>query len=136
MNPKDQLAEIEKEIKIFLEGMWQTELTRQVYKKRRLPLSKFDNEEQYKRRIYVNDVCGPLLKLKWKKQGFLLGTISQLKIRLEELEPYVDFMDVSNEDNTKTSEIKLKLIKEGYDKIDEISSDLKFYEDKLKELGE
>ena len=44
-------------------------------------------------------------------------------------------MDVSNEDNTKTSEIKLKLIKEGYDKIDEISSDLKFYEDKLKEMG-
>ena len=70
------------------------------------------------------------------KRGFLLGTISQLKIRLEELEPYVDFMDVSNEDNTKTSEIKLKLIKEGYDKIDKISADLKFYEDKLKELGE
>jgi len=99
MNPKDQLAEIEKEID-----------------------ASFEDEE-------YNVNCGT-------KRGFLLGTISQLKIRLEELEPYVDFMDVSNEDNTKTSEIKLKLIKEGYDKIDKISADLKFYEDKLKEMGE
>ena len=123
MNPKDQLVEIEKEI--------------EDKKKRWL--------EHYQkcRNCKPDDYCGmerllhyKLTKLLTAKKYFLLGNISQLKIRLEELEPYVDFMDVSNEDNTKTSEIKLKLIKEGYDKIDKISADLKFYEDKLKEMGE
>jgi len=80
---KDQLAEIEKEIDGFIETMWKVELRRQEYEKRVFPLRQSETEEQYKRRIYMNDVCGPLLKLKWKKQGFLLGTISQLKESLD-----------------------------------------------------
>ena len=71
MNPKDQLAEIEKEID-----------------------ASFEDEE-------YNVNCGT-------KRGFLLGTISQLKDEITRFERAKDLHQ----------------------------ADLKFYEDKLKEMGE
>ena len=107
MNPKDQLAEIEKGCGKcnYICHKCKGKLSEDIMGKK----CPYCSEWTY----YCNEFKGLCNECQTAKRYFLLGTISQLKIRLEELEPYIYFMDVSNEDNTKTSEIKLKLIKEG-----------------------
>ena len=54
--------------------------------------------------------------------------LNEKKSELEFWEPYANFMDVSNEDNEKTAEIKNNLIIEGYDKIQELQEEIKVLE--------
>ena len=86
MNPKDQLAEIEKEI-----------------------------EEHNCPKALTCQIC---LKNTAKLQGFLLGTISQLK---EEIKFLKDIFTWSPN---------------AINRVERLTADLKFYEDKLKEMGE
>jgi hypothetical protein len=105
MNPKDQLAEIEKMIKAFEEG----------------------NVDTY--------------ALKQKKQGFLLGTISQLKenrnfIVKELLTIPYDNLKIGTECKDELCPNRYLMQNRVNLKYNRITADLKFYEDKLKEMVE
>jgi glycosyltransferase involved in cell wall biosynthesis len=111
-NPKDQLAEIEEKIQEL---------------------------EWVKKVSHEREIDNKILYLKAKLQGFLLGTISQLKEEimndLSELWQMFGYISVIEKHETLKELAKITE-KKIEDRTDRITADLKFYEDKLKELEE
>lgn len=105
METKSQLAEIEKGCDYY-DGILERSCGDIL----------FDNT------IYLCPTC------QTAKKYFLLGTISQLKIRKDDLKSYLEHCDECGLCGTCDRFTR--------DKINKITADLKFYEDKLKEVLE
>ena len=123
MNPKDQLAEIEKGCGKcnYICHKCKGKLSEDIMGKK----CPYCSEWTY----YCNEFKGLCNECQTAKRYFLLGTISQLKeeeIFLEDLE---DECEIPN-DSRATARPKI------YRRIDKLTADLKLYEDKLKEMGE
>jgi len=101
-------------------------IEKEVEQKRidRLKLREFGKEGQTLDRYNLEKLDEEILK------ATLKTSIAWCEDEIEKLTPYVDFMDVSNEDSENTGEIKCKLIAEGYEYLEQLKSHLKWLKEK------